>query len=170
MRRLLEIGAGGVTSKGGYQSALGGASLRMWQDYFLRARIVGLDLEAKAVTGRRIRVERGSQDDRPFLLGLAARHGPFDVVIDDGSRIGRHQWASFEALFDSVVPGGMYIIEDLATAYVPAYEGGPVGEPGTSVQLVKDVVDSVLRRHAGRRGHPVAELHVYDEIAFIVRS
>ena len=170
VERLLEIGIGGVTSTADYDSPEGGASLRMWQDYFHRAVVVGVDIHRKAVTGPRIRVETGSQDDPAFLAELVREHGPFDVVIDDGSHVGRHQQVSFEHLFAALVPGGVYVIEDLETAYRADYEGGPPGTAGTAASLLKEQVDEVLRRHWDpSRPADVAAVHVYDQIAFIVK-
>jgi hypothetical protein len=53
----------------------------------------------------------------------------------------------------------------MATAYDPQYGGGPVGHPGTSVELVKSLVDDV-----NVEPRPVAALHVYEQIAFIEKS
>lgn len=172
VRSVLEIGVGWLETPSGYDPLGGGQSLRMWQSYFPRALIVGIDIETKRVQGRRIRVERGSQDDGAFLERIAAEYGPFDLVVDDGSHLGRHVRASFEVLFEHVKPGGVYVIEDLMTAYDAGWEGGPPGTPGTHVELVKDLIDQVLVRHWGPTGHPcrLDSVHVYDEIAFIHRS
>jgi demethylmacrocin O-methyltransferase len=172
VRSVLEIGIGGVTSGSGYETPAGGQSLRMWRAYFPNAHIVGIDIERKAVAGPRISVEQGSQDDPTFLREVAERHGPFDLVIDDGSHIGRHVQASFEVLFERLKAGGLYVIEDLGTSYGTEWEGGPPGRPGTQAELLKRLVDDVLRRHwnTGGRAHPVAAVHVYDEIAFLERS
>ena len=43
VRRLLEIGVGGINSWHGYETTEGGQSLRMWRDYFPNAEIVGID-------------------------------------------------------------------------------------------------------------------------------
>ena len=51
--RLLEIGVGGYEVQD--DPAVGGASLRMWRDYFPNGEIVGLDiLDKSAVAGDRI--------------------------------------------------------------------------------------------------------------------
>ena len=39
--------------------------------------------------------------------------GNLDVILDDGSHIPEHQILTFNTLFPSVVPGGIYIIEDV---------------------------------------------------------
>jgi hypothetical protein len=159
--RLLEIGIGG-----GDSPTWGGASLRMWQDYFPRGEIHGLDINEKQVEEKRIHVHRGDQSDREFMRRLGRIQGPFDIIIDDGSHINAHIRASFDALFeDHLQPGGYYVIEDMETAYNPSYGGGPPGSPGTSAQLVKGLIDEV---NVGSR--PVAAIHVYEQIVFIERA
>ena len=164
---LLEIGVGG------YKIAEGGASLGVWQSYFPRGRIHGLDVHEKHVPGPRITVHQGSQADEDSLRALGERIGPLDVVIDDGSHVGRHIITSFTALFPYLKPGGWYIIEDMETAYVPFFGGGPPGEPNTSVQLTKDLVDSVNRscfEASTTVTWDVDELHVYEQIAFMHKA
>lgn len=171
---LLEIGIGGTTSGGGYATRAGGQSLRMWRRYFPQAKVVGLDIRRKAIAGRRLHIEIGSQADPAVLDRVAASHGPFDVIIDDGSHMGDHVIFTLRRLFPHLKPGGVYVVEDLAVAYSEEYGGGTVGAAGTQVSLLKNLVDDVLRRHwpagQGRTAFPVAQLHVYDEIAFIVKE
>ena len=172
VRKVLEIGIGGTESTHGYETLDGGASLRMWQAYFRGATVVGVDIYPKSVTGPRIVVEQGSQDDPDFLAMIVRRHGPFDVIIDDGSHIGRHQVITLAHTFRALRPGGVYAIEDLDTAYRANWEGGPPGTAETSVDLLKGTVDDVLRRHWDLHltALPVDEVHVYDQIAFLVRG
>lgn len=106
--RLLEIGV------------WEGASLQMWSRAFPRGLVVGVDLDLSRVKRplpANVAVLQGSQDDRAFLAHVAL-HGPFDVVIDDGSHQPAHQRASFDALWPHVAPGGLYIVEDLQVAYL----------------------------------------------------
>jgi demethylmacrocin O-methyltransferase len=174
VRSLLEIGVGGTTSVEGYETIAGGQSLYMWQRYFPQAKIVGVDIYPKAVARGRVHFEQGDQADAAFLASLVAKHGPFDVIIDDGSHIGRDVWASFTGLWDAVRPGGYYVIEDLPAAYDPHWEGGPPGTPGTAVELIKLQVDDTLRRRLrpatdGFRPR-VAAIHLYEEIVFFKRA
>lgn len=151
---------------------LRGASLRMWRDYFPRARIVGLDLDPPPIELPGVELVAGDQSDAAVLTTVASR-GPFDVVIDDGSHIGAHIEASFRALFPAVEPGGWYVIEDMQTAYRTDYGGGPPDHPGTSVAQVKAMVDAVNREWVGEAadGLPaIRSLHVYDKIAFIEKA
>ena len=47
---------------------------------------------------------------------LIARE-PWDIIIDDGSHVPYHQVFSFFSLWKAVVPGGLYVIEDVETNY-----------------------------------------------------
>ena len=167
---LLEIGVGGTSSRSGFETREGGQSLRMWRRYFPRARILGLDIHAKDVAGKRISFARGSQADAAFLARIAAAHGPFDIVIDDGSHVGRDQWASFQGLWPAVRAGGWYVIEDLQTSYDERWEGGPPGTPGTGADLLKHAVDDTLLRTDPSFRPGLAALHVYAEIAFLRKA
>jgi demethylmacrocin O-methyltransferase len=170
IRSVLEIGVGGTTSVDGYETTEGGQSLRMWSRYFPNAQIVGIDIYEKNVAGERIHFAQGSQSDPEFLARLASQYGPFDVVIDDGSHVGRDIIASFKGLYDHVRPGGFYVIEDMAVAYHPDWEGGPPGTPGTGVELVKQLLDRVLRRYHDDAFQPdIGAIHAYGEIVFIER-
>jgi hypothetical protein len=172
---VLEIGVGGTTSNEGYETSAGGQSLRMWSDYFPNATIFGVDIHAKDIKAPRVVFEQGDQSDPGFLRELGERYGPFDIIIDDGSHIGRHIEASFHGLWNRLKPGGWYAIEDLGVAYHPLYEGGPPGTPGTAASLIKALVDSTLQRHEDEVGTssfdpPIAAMHVYGEIVFLEKA
>lgn len=142
---MLEIGIGGYAVGGYGDPHRGGASLRMWKEYFPGARIIGLDIEDKSgLAEDRITILRGDQGDRAFLEQVARDHGPFDVVIDDGSHHCRHVIASFEALFPHLADNGIYAIEDLQTSYWETYGGssGP-DRRGTSMTLLQALVDGL---------------------------
>jgi demethylmacrocin O-methyltransferase len=121
--RLLEIGIGA------YASPLsGGASLAMWADYFPAGYVVGIDVAEKRLDlGARVKLVRGSQNDGAFLNKLVADHGPFDIIIDDGSHIPKHVVACFNILFRTLTDGGIYVIEDIQTTFWPQFGGSPAG-------------------------------------------
>jgi len=106
--RLMEIGI----AKGG--------SLKLWRDYFPQGQIYGVDGSSANVglkLGRRITTVKGNQYDLAEMSKIAAKLGPFDVVIDDGAHTGRASLNTFLAFFPAVVPGGLYVIEDWGTGY-----------------------------------------------------
>ena len=139
--RVLEIGVGG------YTGALGGESLRMWESYFRRGQITGIDVYDKsALSGGRVKVLQCSQVDAPKLTALAQELGPFYFIIDDGSHVNAHQIGSFGILWPHLKDGGAYIVEDTQTSYWPSYGGAPLGTPGyarSCMQWFKDLADSV---------------------------
>jgi hypothetical protein len=111
--KLLEIGL------------LNGSSLLAWRAYFPRASIVGIDILLKPEMARgRVRVYQGDQGSAADLDRVCANEAPFDIVIDDGSHLSRHQLFSFYHLFPHLKDGGIYVIEDVQTSYWR----GPVGE------------------------------------------
>lgn len=85
-----------------------GHSLMMWKEYFLQAEIIGVDIKVPNVnTGCRM-IEGDATNPNTFgeLTG-------FDVIIDDGSHVFKHQINSFNLLFPKLNAGGIYIIEDI---------------------------------------------------------
>lgn len=117
--RLLEIGVGGYGDP-----KRGGRSLAMWRDYFPHAQIVGFDISEKQLDlGPRVTILQGSQIDADFLKRLVEDHGPFDIIIDDGSHHNAHVWRSFQLLMPALTPGGIYIVEDVQTAFFADFGG-----------------------------------------------
>jgi cephalosporin hydroxylase len=104
---LLEIGV--------YQ----GASLSTWREYFPNAKIIGVDINVncKQFETGDIKIELADQSNVEHLARLAATHGPFDIVVEDGSHLWEHQVTSLRTLFPFVRNGGYYIAEDLQTNY-----------------------------------------------------
>ncbi|HEY3611835.1 MAG TPA: class I SAM-dependent methyltransferase, partial [Pseudonocardiaceae bacterium] len=137
---ILEIGIGG------HHVAPGGQSLRMWRDYFPRARIYGIDLYDKHdVAEQRIGVFQGDQSDVRFLSDVVAGTGPLDIVIDDGSHVNEHVLTAFRFLFPRLNDGGLYLIDDLQSAYWPAFGGVPDDrdDPRTTTGFLKTLCDGL---------------------------
>lgn len=101
--RVLEIGV------------KGGASLRVWKDYFPNAIICGIDATpiCKDMEEERVKIFIGDQGDSQFLSGVAKEAGPFDVIIDDCAHIAELQITSLTVLFPYLVQSGLYFIEDV---------------------------------------------------------
>ncbi len=135
--RMLEIGV----SQGG--------SLDMWRQYFgPAALIVGADINPHCKTfeqGRTL-VRIGSQEDRDFLRGLVAEFQTFDVIIDDGGHTMAQQVATFEELYGTVRPGGIFLTEDVHTSYHEPFGGG-YRRDGTFMELAKQKLDELNGFH-----------------------
>jgi demethylmacrocin O-methyltransferase len=119
---FLEIGIGGYDDP-----AIGGASLRMWNDYFPKARVFALDIHEKRFRiSDRVRMVQGSQTDAAILQAIERDAGGLDIVVDDGSHINEDVIASFNILFPLLRSGGLYVVEDTQTSYWPALGGSSV--------------------------------------------
>jgi hypothetical protein len=104
-----------------------GGSLEMWRDYFGgNSRIYGMDIEedCKKHESGNTRVFVGDQSDEGFLKQCLSRTGRLDIVIDDGGHRVNEQLVSFETIFPTLAPDGVYIVEDTHTNYWPSYGGG----------------------------------------------
>lgn len=173
--RLLEIGVGG------YDFAFtGGGSLRMWAEYFPNARLVGLDIAAKRLTlDPRITIVRGSQTDRALLQQLWLAHGPFDIVIDDGSHIASDVLTSFRILYPMMKPDGIYAVEDVQAAFWPQGFGGTADGSGTIVAAAHATALDMHRKEIEAAGSPgpapafgdiTASVHLHRNLIFFQRG
>lgn len=91
-----------------------GNSLRMWRDYFQHGQIVGMDCaDLRSLSGDRIIVEIGDQNQADDLSRIAFQYGPFDVIVDDAGHHPPSQKFCHHYMLQHVKPGGFYILEDL---------------------------------------------------------
>jgi demethylmacrocin O-methyltransferase len=165
--RLLEIGIGGYES-----DWRGGDSIKVWRDYFRSGQIFGLDIHDKShLDDDRITTIKGSQSDHECLADIDNGCGPFDIVIDDGSHVQLDILVSFETLFPLLAPGGIYVVEDLWTAYVPAYGGHALAmNKQTSINLITGLIDAIHDSPSVMfLGGMVKSVHVSKNIAFIYK-
>jgi hypothetical protein len=135
---FLEIGV----SKGG--------SLAMWQRFFgPLARIVGIDIDpsCKAHESPGVSVRIGDQSDERFLATVLEEFGDPDIVLDDGSHRMEHIARSFHFLYPRLPKNGVYLVEDLHTAYWEEYGGG-VANPASFINLAKGFVDRLNADHS----------------------
>lgn len=96
-----------------------GSSLRMWKEYFPNAVIYGVDInpECKRHEEERIKIIIGDQNDDNDLNRIKNEIGLCDIILDDGSHITIHEIRTFDVLYNSVIRGGYYVIEDLRNSY-----------------------------------------------------
>lgn len=137
--RLLEIGIGGYKVPD-----QGGQSLAAWRDYFPQGQITGIDIARKTMDlGPRVRILQGSQVDHGFLAALVRDHGPFDIIIDDGSHQNAHVIESFQVLFPTLSPGGIYVAEDVQTAFIVQFGGTRAMDAPNSMAFFRDLMPSL---------------------------
>ncbi|HSZ53465.1 MAG TPA: class I SAM-dependent methyltransferase [Caulobacteraceae bacterium] len=127
-----------------------GGSLAMWRRFFgPLATVVGVDIDPKcrAHEENGVLVRIGDQSDPKFLQSLVDEFGVPDVVLDDGSHQMAHIHATFDALYPRMGKNGVYMVEDLHTAYWPDFGGG-LKEPGSFIERAKSLVDQLNADHA----------------------
>lgn len=181
--RLLEIGV---------QS---GGSARAWKRWF-RSRLyyVGVDVEPRCKRTESptesMYVEIGSQYNRTFLGEVCRKHGPFDIVIDDGAHRPESIRASLQALFPEKAAcmslPSLYVLEDMHTMVQSRYQPHQ-NSPQDMLDVVGEAYWAMHHRHydvrswrpdaygKGQPTHPIfgtlaREVHLYESIAFIVRD
>jgi hypothetical protein len=149
-----------------------GGSLQMWKRYFgPHARIVGIDIlsECKQFEEDQVEIRIGAQQDLQFLESIVAEFGTPDIVLDDGSHVMSHVIASFQFLYPQVAKNGVYMVEDLHTAYWEEYEGG-LRKPTTFIELSKNLVDELNADHSRGALAPTdftkttLSMHFYDSV------
>ena len=94
-----------------------GESVKAFREVFKNAeRIVGIDIDQSCKQyedlSKNIHIEIGNSINYEFIKSVVAKHGPFDIILDDGSHINRDVIISFELLFPLLADNGLYIVED----------------------------------------------------------
>ena len=150
-----------------------GASLRMWREYFPAARIFAIDfwdayLE-HAPAGTTVLV--GNQTDGELPRPVLEATGPLDVVVDDGGHRPEQQLTTLFHLWPHLRPGGVYAIEDVHTSYLGRWSPG-YREPGTTIEVLKEVVDDVnwYWHQRGLTLDEVESVQFYPELCVLTKS
>ncbi|MCW8086204.1 class I SAM-dependent methyltransferase [Sabulicella glaciei] len=155
-----------------------GGSLQLWKRWLgPLAQIVGVDIQpgCAAYAEHNIAIRIGDQGDSDFLAKLHEEFGPFDVVLDDGSHRQSDIATSFGFLYPRMARDGVYMVEDLHTAYWPEYGGG-LRNPASFLETCKHLVDEL--NAVWTKGalppteftHTTLSMHFYDSIVAFERG
>ena len=127
---VVECGLG--TNNPDIRSSMGvsgkpGASLRVWQEYFPNAQIIGCDIDSQILFEEdRIKTfecDQTSQESiAKFLTNAGIRQGSVDIIIDDGLHAFHAGTCFFENMWGALRAGGVYIIEDVTHADLMKYK------------------------------------------------
>lgn len=92
-----------------------GNSLRLWEWLLPNSTITALDNKPRCKRHQtpRSRVIIGDQANPVILRKIVHDHGPFHLVIDDGSHFARHQILTFKTLWPTMKRQTYYVCEDL---------------------------------------------------------
>lgn len=122
-----------------------GGSAQMWKRYLgPHAQIVGIDInaECKEFEEDQIQIRIGSQSDTSFLQSVLDEFGTPDIVLDDGSHQMNHVVETFRYLYPRTAANGVYMVEDLHTAYWDEFGGG-LRREGSFIELSKQLIDEL---------------------------
>lgn len=120
-----------------------GSSLKMWNEFFSNATIIGVDIDptCSKFENNRTHIHIGDQTDVSFLKSIHTKYGHIDVIVDDGGHSWKQQIITFETLFPLLTPGGLYFVEDMHTSY----RRGSIWDDYdiTGIDYFKNLVDDV---------------------------
>ena len=147
-----------------------GGSAEMWLRYFgPGTKIVGIDIDQRCLQHANTDVEVviGDQGDPVFWDKFFAEHTePFDIIIDDGGHRMNQMILTFIAASPHVKPNGVYVIEDVHTAYWNHYTifwPGPWDDHGlyntnNIMEFTKVGLDVLNREHIEPHGNLIPQL------------
>ncbi len=152
-----------------------GVSLQMWQRWFPKAEIYGIDIHEeswKEFVPEGVHVWVGDQGDEEFLAQfLDGTGGRFDVIIDDAGHEMTPQQTALQVLWETLNSGGHYIIEDLETSYqhLPQEPGPP---PKITTDFLAEVQTSLHQKYHERPTmlKRLKEMHGYSNCIFLVKE
>jgi SAM-dependent methyltransferase len=108
-----------------------GGSAEMWLEYFGEGtKIVGVDVDPRCLqhNSQDIEIVIGDQADRNFWNTFFQNYNePFDIAIDDGGHRMQQMIMSFVTVSQHIRDGGIYLVEDLHTAYWNHIDIWPIG-------------------------------------------
>lgn len=172
---LLELGIGGYE-----YTDRGGASLKMWYDYFQQGKIIGIDIHPKhGLDNNRTRTYYGSQTDSTFLKNVINAHGEPNIIIDDASHINKLTIESFIILFPRLAQGGIYVVEDIESSWAPAGSWADgCSDPNnfnarTTVNFFRALINEINYQYIPgyvNIGIMVESIHFYKNIIFILKK
>lgn len=120
-----------------------GASLRMWEEAFPKADVIGIDITLKKMVTPPIRAKTLALDlgSPTAIKWICSKYGPFDVAIDDSAHTTEIVHRIIEGVWPNAIkPGGWLVIEDVNSGYKrdlrPEQQHDLIGYCSTMVRAV----------------------------------
>jgi hypothetical protein len=130
---------------------LKGGSMRLWEKYFPKANIFGIDIDEECLQYQsdRTKIFIGDQGDVSFLRNVKAKVPRIDILIDDGSHRAKDQKTTFDEMYYHVRKPGVYLIEDIELNYWPSKDKD---KPDNFMTYMKNKIDEMnVRRTMSRK-------------------
>lgn len=136
-----------------------GSSLRMWEEGFPKATIIGVDNNwriRESVRPKRAILETVDLADRSAIEALCEKHGPFDIAVDDSAHRSHITRNIVETVFPKwMKPGCWLFVEDTNSGYKNVVKPGVSKEVHDQMDycmgLVRNVNHSGLLTRCGPR-------------------
>jgi len=150
----------------------------MWRKYFGDDAIIfGIDInpECEQYNGLAGQVRIGSQIDELFLQPVIEEMGGVDIILDDGSHHMKHIPVTLKYLFPKLSNNGIYMIEDLHTAYWRSFGGGYKSSKNF-FKFVSDLVDDIHHWYHSRElkqasiSKDCSGIHIHDSIVVLEKT
>ena len=121
---------------------LKGGSMRLWEKYFPKANIYGIDIdeECQQYESDRTKIFIGDQGDVSFLRNVKAKIPRIDIIIDDGSHRAKDQKTTFEEMYYHLKMPGVYLIEDIELNY---WKNKDLNSPDNFITHMKNKIDDL---------------------------
>jgi len=130
---------------------LKGGSMTLWEKYFPKANIFGIDIDEECLQYQsdRTKIFIGDQGDVSFLRNVKAKIPRIDILIDDGSHRAKDQKTTFDEMYYHVRKPGVYLIEDIELNYWPSKDKD---KPDNFMTYMKNKIDEMnVRRTMSRK-------------------
>lgn len=107
---------------------------------------------ATAMREHGFEIHIGDQASPEFWREFFAKVGNVDILIDDGGHTNKHQITTVECALEFINDGGVIVVEDVVTSYLPQY-----GNPSrySFINYAKRIVDRIQEQSGVL---PIAEL------------
>ncbi len=133
-------------------------------------------LQASHATDPLLNIFPGDQSNETQLANLITKFGPWEVIVDDGGHTMQQQRISFMALFPTLMPGGLYFLEDLHTSFISGYGGNGDGSGDTAMalmtQLASDLtkISEKLPSNLAAIANTIRNVDCFEKICVVVKK
>jgi hypothetical protein len=125
-----------------------GGSLFFWKKFFLRAKIIGIDLnpECKKFEKYGFKIEIGDQASPIFWKKFFNKYGKIDVILDDGGHTNYQQISTVVNCIPFINNDGILITEDTFSSYMKDF-----GNPSkySFINFAKKTIDDINYNYPG---------------------
>jgi hypothetical protein len=147
-------------------------SIYLWLEYYPESFIYGFDINISDDGDDKYKIIKCDQSNINDLKNIKNEISkPIFLILDDGSHVPDHQILTFEYLFEILLPGGTYIIEDIETSYwknanIYGYDVNyGYKNPNSTIEFFKLLVDDINSQFINEDNKVIQNNLIYDRIS-----